>query len=51
MNITPEIRQAIERSGGVVTIELTRVHKLIGCLPATTMQKVDDCLKAALGLR
>ena len=35
----------------LVTIELTRVHKVIGHLPATTMQKTDDCLKAALGLR
>ncbi|MGO9342115.1 MAG: type II toxin-antitoxin system PemK/MazF family toxin [Isosphaeraceae bacterium] len=35
----------------LITIEFTRVHKVIGHRPATTMQKVDDCLKAALGLR
>ncbi len=34
----------------LVTVELTRIHKVIGRLPATTMQKIDDCLKAVLGL-
>jgi mRNA interferase MazF len=34
-----------------VTVELMRIHKVIGHLPVTTMQKIDDCLKAALGLR
>jgi mRNA interferase MazF len=35
----------------LITIELTPVHKVIGHLPPTTMQKIDDCLKTALGLR
>ena len=35
----------------LITVELTRVHRVIGRLPAATMQKIDVCLKAALGLR
>jgi hypothetical protein len=34
----------------LITVELTRVHTVIGRHPAATMQKIDVCLKAALGL-
>jgi hypothetical protein len=34
----------------LVTVELARVHKVIGSLSVTTMQKIDDRLKTALGL-
>ena len=38
------------RGNNLVTVELTRIHKVIGRLPAATMQRIDDCLRAALGL-
>jgi mRNA interferase MazF len=34
----------------LVTMNEGRIGKLIGKLPPTLLQKVDDCLKAALGL-
>jgi len=44
------LRDWLVSCNNLVTVELTRIHKVIGCLPAT-MQMIDDCLKAALGLR
>ncbi len=45
------LHDSLVSCNNLITVELTRVHKVIGHLPATTMQKIDDCLKAALGLR
>jgi mRNA interferase MazF len=45
------LHDSIVSCNNLVTVELARVHKVIGGLPGTTMQKIDDCLKAALGLR
>jgi mRNA interferase MazF len=45
------LHDSLVSSNNLVTIELTRIHKVIGHLPATTMLKIDECLKAALGLR
>jgi mRNA interferase MazF len=44
------LHDSLVSCNNLVTVELTRVHKVIGSLPATTIQKIDDCLKAALGL-
>ena len=45
------LHDSLVSCNNLITIELARVHKVIGHLPPSTMQKVDDCLKAALGLR
>jgi mRNA interferase MazF len=45
------LHDSLVSCNNLVTVELTRIHKVIGRLPAATMQRVDDCLKAALGLR
>ena len=45
------LHDSLVSCNNLITVELTRVHKVIGRLPAATMQKIDDCLKAALGLR
>jgi mRNA interferase MazF len=34
----------------IVTIREDLIHQVIGHLPATLMQQIDTCLKAALGL-
>jgi mRNA interferase MazF len=45
------LHDSLVSCNNLVTIELARVHKVIGRLPAATMQRIDDCLKAARGLR
>ncbi len=45
------LHDSLVSCNNLITVDLTRVHKVIGHLPAATMQKIDDCLKAALGLR
>ena len=45
------LHDSLVSCNNLITVELTRIQKVIGHLPPTTMQKVDDCLKAALGLR
>ena len=45
------LHDSLVSCNNLITIELTRVHKVIGHLPPSTMEKIDDCLKAALGLR
>jgi mRNA interferase MazF len=45
------LHDSLVSCNNLVTVEQTRIHKVIGCIPATTMQKIDDCLKTALGLR
>ena len=45
------LHDSLVSCNNLITVEVTRVHKVIGRLPATTMQKIDVCLKAALGLR
>ena len=45
------LHDSLVSCNNLVTVELTRIHKVIGRLPAATMQRIDDCLKAALGLR
>jgi mRNA interferase MazF len=37
-------------SENLTTIDQAKVHRVIGSLSAALMAKVDDCLKAALGL-
>ncbi len=44
------LHDSLVSCNNLITVELTRVHKVIGRLPAATMQKIDVCLKAALGL-
>jgi mRNA interferase MazF len=44
------LHDSLVSCNNLITVELTRVHKVIGHLPPTAMQKIDDCLKAALGL-
>ena len=45
------LHDSLVSCNNLITVEFTRVHKVIGHLSAPTMQKIDDCLKAALGLR
>jgi mRNA interferase MazF len=45
------LHDSLVSCNNLITVELTRVHRVIGRLPAATMQKIDVCLKAALGLR
>jgi mRNA interferase MazF len=45
------LHDSLVSCNNLVTVELTRIHKVIGRLPAATMQRIDDCLKAALGLQ
>ncbi len=45
------LHESLVSCNNLITVEHTRVHKVIGNLPPTTMQQIDDCLKAALGLR
>ncbi len=45
------LHDSLVSCNNLITIELTWVHKVIGHLSPSAMQKVDDCLKAALGLR
>jgi mRNA interferase MazF len=44
------LHDSLVSCNNLVTVEQTRIHKVIGCLSAATIQKIDDCLKAALGL-
>lgn len=34
----------------ILTVEISLIHKVIGRLQASAMQRLDDCLKVALGL-
>ena len=45
------LHDSLVSCNNLITVELARVHRVIGRLPAATMQKIDVCLKAALGLR
>jgi mRNA interferase MazF len=45
------LHDSLVSCNNLVTVEMSRIHKVIGHLPATTMQKIEGCLKAALGLR
>jgi mRNA interferase MazF len=53
---TPEGRQSgllhdsVVTCNNLATIEQVRIDKIIGSLPAALIQKVNDCLKAALEL-
>jgi mRNA-degrading endonuclease toxin of MazEF toxin-antitoxin module len=44
------LHDSLVSCNNLVTIELARVHKVIGSLPTIIMRNVDGCLKAALGL-
>ena len=35
----------------VATVHEERIHRVIGHLPDAVMYRIDECLKAALGLR
>ncbi|MGO8747336.1 MAG: type II toxin-antitoxin system PemK/MazF family toxin [Thermoguttaceae bacterium] len=54
---TPEGKQAGLLHNSVVscynlnTVNAQRVHRVVGAVSQGMMQKIDDCLKAALGLR
>jgi mRNA interferase MazF len=45
------LHNSLVSCNNLVTVALTRIHKVIGHFSATTMLKIDNCLKAALGLR
>ncbi len=45
------LHDSLVACNNLATVEVTRIHKVIGRLPSTTMRKLDDCLKAALGLQ
>ena len=44
------LHDSLVSCNNLVTVEIVRIQKVIGSLPATVMQKIDDCLRAALGL-
>ncbi len=45
------LHDSLVSCNNLITVELARIHKVIGHHLPTTMQKIDDCLKTALGLR
>jgi mRNA interferase MazF len=45
------LHDSLVSCNNLVTLKLTRIHKVIGSLPVTTMQEIDDWPKAARGLR
>jgi mRNA interferase MazF len=44
------LHDSVLSCNNLATIEQKLIQRAIGSLPATTMQKVDACLKAALGI-
>jgi len=54
---TPESQQAgllhdsVISCNNLATVHADRIHRVIGHLPAVAMHRIDECLKAALGLR
>jgi len=38
-------------SHNLATVHEDRIHRVIGHLPEAIMSRIDECLKAALGLR
>jgi mRNA interferase MazF len=45
------LHDSLVSCNNLVTVERTRIHKVIGQLPTATMQRIDDCPKTALGLQ
>jgi mRNA interferase MazF len=54
---TPEGQQAgllhdsVISGNNLATVHADRMHRVIGHLPDAVMHRIDECLKAALGLR
>jgi mRNA interferase MazF len=54
---TPEGQQAgllhdsVVSCNNLATVHEERIHRVIGHLPDAVMARIDECLKAALGLR
>jgi len=54
---TPEGQQAgvlhdsVVSCNNLASVHEDRIHRVIGHLPETIMSRIDECLKAALGLR
>jgi mRNA interferase MazF len=54
---TPEGQQAgllhnsVVSCNNLATVHEDRIHRVIGHLPEAVMYRIDECLKAALGLR
>jgi mRNA interferase MazF len=54
---TPEGQQAgllhdsVVSCNNLATVHADRIHRVIGHLPDAAMSRIDECLKAALGLR
>ena len=54
---TPEGQQAgilhdsVVSCNNLATVHEERIHRVIGHLPVAVMSRIDECLKAALGLR
>jgi mRNA interferase MazF len=54
---TPEGQQAgilhdsVVSCNNLATVHEERIHRVIGHLPDAMMSRIDECLKAALGLR
>jgi mRNA interferase MazF len=54
---TPEGQQAgvlhdsVVSCNNLATVHEERIHRVIGHLPDAVMSRIDECLKAALGLR
>jgi mRNA interferase MazF len=44
------LHDSVVSCNNLATITQTRIDRVIGSLPAPVMRKIDDCLKAALGL-
>jgi mRNA interferase MazF len=55
--VTPEGQQAgllhdsVVSCNNLATVHEDRLHRVIGHLPDVVMHRIDECLKAALGLR
>jgi mRNA interferase MazF len=48
---TGPLHDSLVSCNNLVTIEQSRIHKVIGRLSVAAMHEVDACLKEALGLR
>jgi mRNA-degrading endonuclease toxin of MazEF toxin-antitoxin module len=45
------LHDSVVSCNNLATVHADRIARVIGHLPDTTMSRIDECLKAALGLR
>jgi mRNA-degrading endonuclease toxin of MazEF toxin-antitoxin module len=45
------LHDSVVSCNNLATVHEDRIHRVIGHLPEAVMSRIDECLKAALGLR